>query len=95
MLDDFRCLELVHHGRKEIIRSRWHQDKGHRAELQAFAEAVINGRAAPIPFEEIIATTLTTLRIKDCLVSGEEMCVDVTAFMRSTLNPQSAGSVPA
>src|SRR5215472_8163015 len=34
-LDDFRSLELVHHGRRQTSRSWWRQDKGHRGEWEA------------------------------------------------------------
>src|SRR4029077_17017146 len=40
VLEDFRRLELVRHGRKQIFRSRFRQDKGHRAEFKAFIAAV-------------------------------------------------------
>jgi predicted dehydrogenase len=32
----------------------WRQDKGHRGEIDAFVDAVRNGNAAPIPFDEIV-----------------------------------------
>src|SRR5579871_736456 len=57
ILEDFRCLELVRHGKKETFRSRFRQDKGHRAELEALAVAMRGGQV-PIPFEEIVSSTL-------------------------------------
>jgi predicted dehydrogenase len=72
VLDDFRRLDLVRHGRKETVRSHLRQDKGHRAEWQAFAESLCTGAEAPIPFDEIAATTLTTIRITESLRSGRE-----------------------
>jgi predicted dehydrogenase len=32
VLDDFRRLELVRHGRRKVVKSRLRQDKGHRGE---------------------------------------------------------------
>ena len=61
VLEDFRRLELVRHGRKQTFRSRLRQDKGHRGEWQAFAAAIRNGGESPIRFNEIVATTLATL----------------------------------
>lgn len=70
VLDDFRQLELVRHSKKETVRSRFRQDKGHRAEWQAFAESIRHGRESPIPFDEIAASTLATIRIAESLRSG-------------------------
>lgn len=57
VLDDFRQLELVKGGRRRVERSWLRQDKGHRAECLAFAQAVRNGGPSPISLEEIVATT--------------------------------------
>jgi predicted dehydrogenase/threonine dehydrogenase-like Zn-dependent dehydrogenase len=75
VLDDFRRLELVRHGSKRIFRSWLKQDKGHAAEWAAFSECIRSGRPAPIPFEEIVATTLATIRIAASLRSGQEQQV--------------------
>jgi predicted dehydrogenase len=72
VLDDFRHLELVRHGRRQVHRSWLRQDKGHRAEWQEFAESIRSGGPAPITFEEICATTLTTIRIAESLRSGQQ-----------------------
>ena len=68
VLEDFRRLELVRHGRKQTFRSRFRQDKGHRAELEAFAAAVRGRGESPIPFDEIVSTTLATLRAAESLL---------------------------
>jgi predicted dehydrogenase/threonine dehydrogenase-like Zn-dependent dehydrogenase len=95
VLEDFRRLELVHHGRKQVIRSRWRQDKGHRAELRAFLDAIRTASDVPISLREIVATTLTTFRIQDSLASGEPINLNVPKFLRSAVNGQIASSVPA
>jgi hypothetical protein len=41
----------------------WHQDKGHKAELRAFVEAVQDGGPSPIPFEQIVEVTRTTIKL--------------------------------
>lgn len=81
VLEDFRRLELARHGRKQVVRSWLRQDKGHRAEWQAFAAAVRDGTVAPIPFTEIVATTLATLRALDSRSSGGPAVVDAFEFM--------------
>ena len=49
VLDDFRSLELVRNGRKEITRARWRQDKGHRDEWEAFAQFILGKKEASGP----------------------------------------------
>lgn len=70
VLEDFRRLELCRRGHKQIFRSWMKQDKGHVAEWQAFAGCIGGGTAAPISFEEIIATTRATIQIDESLRSG-------------------------
>lgn len=72
VLDDFGRLDLIRHGKKTSFRSRWRQDKGHTAEWLAFAECIRSGAPSPIAFEEIIGSTLATLRIAESLRSGCE-----------------------
>jgi predicted dehydrogenase len=77
VLDDFRRLELVHRGRKKVHKSRLRQDKGHQDECNAFIAAIRKGGPLPIPFEELLATTLTTFAIEKSLRSGEPVVVDL------------------
>jgi predicted dehydrogenase len=83
VLEDFRRLELVRHGRKQTFRSRFRQDKGHRGELEAFALAVRGGGEPPIPFDEIVSTTLATLRAVESLSSGGPVALNTAAFISS------------
>jgi len=86
VLEDFRRLELVRHGKKQTMRARWRQDKGHRGECEALANAIREGQAAPLPFDEIVGATLATLRIQDSLALGRSMPVDAAAFVGSALD---------
>jgi len=83
VLEDFRRLELVRHGRKQTFRSRFRQDKGHRGELEAFARAVRGGGEPPIPFDEIVSTTLATLRAVESRSSGGPVALNTAAFISS------------
>ena len=83
MLEDFRRLDIVRHGRKRTFHSRFHQDKGHRAELEAFAAAVLGRTELPIPFAEIVSTTLASLRAVESVSSGRPVEVDTAAFLRA------------
>lgn len=70
-LDDFRRLDLVHHGKKRTIHSRFRQDKGHVAEWRAFSESIRKDQTEPIPFQEIRASTLATIRLAEALRHGD------------------------
>jgi len=91
VLEDFRRLELVRNGRREVIHSRWRQDKGHRGEWAAFTQSFKSGSKAAIPFEEIVNSTLATLRIDQSLATGTPQLVDAEAFLsafEATSNPK-------
>jgi predicted dehydrogenase len=53
VLDDFRSLEMVQDGRRQVVQSRLRQDKGHGAIWQAFASAIQTGGQPPIPYQQI------------------------------------------
>ena len=92
VLEDFRRLELVRHGRKQTFRSRFRPDKGHRAELEAFADAVLGRGQLPIPFDEIVSTTLATLQVVESRSSGHAVEVDTASFINSNLQLRRAVS---
>jgi predicted dehydrogenase len=92
VLEDFRRLELSRDGRKQVFKSRWRQDKGHRGEWEAFAAGLRNGIGSPIPFIEIISTTLTTLRAVESQASGKALPVDVAEFIRASSHLQRSDS---
>lgn len=73
VLDDFRSLKMIHKGRRKIIRSRLRQDKGHRAEWNAFVSAVIGDGIPPIPYRDMLAVTQAALTAVDALHSGEKL----------------------
>jgi predicted dehydrogenase len=83
VLEDFRRLELVRDGRKQTIRSRWRQDKGHRAEWAAFTECLQRATEPAIRFDDILCSTLATLRIDESLATGKPLVVDTAAFLEA------------
>jgi predicted dehydrogenase/threonine dehydrogenase-like Zn-dependent dehydrogenase len=83
VLDDFRRLDLVRRGRKQTFRSRFHQDKGHRAELAAFLSAVRDGGPVLVSFDNIVNATLTTLCAADSRACGRPVTVDSSGFIAS------------
>jgi len=93
VLEDFRELELSRGGRKQSERSRLSQDKGHKAEWEAFVKTLKSGGPAPIPFEEIVSVSLATLRALHSRRIGEAVAVDTAEFLAAALSFD--GSQPA
>ncbi|HZQ94524.1 MAG TPA: bi-domain-containing oxidoreductase [Candidatus Sulfotelmatobacter sp.] len=81
VLDDFRRLDLVRNGRTQTIRSRWRQDKGHHAEWAAFVDCIRLQKDLPISFEDMVCSTLATLRLEESRAAGEPMAVDLAGFL--------------
>jgi len=92
VLEDFRRLDLVRNGHTQTVRSRFGQDKGHRAEWAAFAKYLQGKSDAPIRFEEIVCSTLATLRVNESVAAGERLAVNTAAFLREALQSASDGS---
>jgi predicted dehydrogenase/threonine dehydrogenase-like Zn-dependent dehydrogenase len=60
VIDDFRQVEYVRGGKRTV--RRWAaRDKGHRAEVAEFLEAVRSGGPTPIPEQQSIESTALTL----------------------------------
>jgi predicted dehydrogenase/threonine dehydrogenase-like Zn-dependent dehydrogenase len=76
VLDDFRSLELVHNGNRQVYKARLRQDKGHRGEWEAIVAAIQRGASEPIPFIESAAITQATLAIVESLQSGKTVDVE-------------------
>jgi predicted dehydrogenase len=57
VLDDFRTLELVQDGRREVMHSRLRQDKGHLGEWQALTPVLRAGGPPLIPYDHIFGVT--------------------------------------
>jgi predicted dehydrogenase/threonine dehydrogenase-like Zn-dependent dehydrogenase len=75
VLDDFRRLDLIRRGKKKIFHSRLRQDKGHKSEWRAFSKCILSGEPSPIALEEIVTSTLATIRITESLRSGTDLQV--------------------
>lgn len=83
VLDDFRRLELVRNGRKQRATSRWRQDKGHASEWAAFVKSVETGTNHSIPFEQIVCSTLATIRVNEAILTGSSLRIDTLAFIET------------
>jgi predicted dehydrogenase len=72
VLDDFRSLEMVRDGKRKVMRSFLRQDKGHRAEWEAFVKAITDTGIPPIPYEQIFAVTKASFTALRALQTGKE-----------------------
>lgn len=71
VLDDFRSLELVREGRRQVIRARLRQDKGHQAEWAAFAQAITKSGAPPIPYAQLYGVSQASFAAAAALQSAQ------------------------
>lgn len=69
-LDNFTRATVWAGGRHETKRSFTGQDKGQRAEVDAFLEAVRLGASMPIGLDALVTTTRATIAVTDSLTSG-------------------------
>ena len=70
VLDDFRRLELIRDGKRQVYQSHLGQDKGHRGAWTAFLDAVKNGSQPPIPYDQIFGVTRATFAAMQSLNDG-------------------------
>jgi len=75
VLDDFRNLELVNAGRRQVQRSRLRQDKGHQAEWSAFSQALIQGGPPPIPYNHLFGVTRASFAALESLRSNQTILI--------------------
>ena len=71
VLDDYRRLELVREGQREVLTARYRQDKGHQAGWERFLAAVHGGQQAPIPYEQLFGGTRAAFAAVKSLHSGQ------------------------
>ncbi|MGH3517717.1 MAG: oxidoreductase, partial [Haloechinothrix sp.] len=75
--DDFQRASLYARKRWSSPRIRRGRDKGQRAELDAFLNAVSSGGPMPVPIESLVATTLATLAVHTSLATGAPIRLEV------------------
>jgi predicted dehydrogenase/threonine dehydrogenase-like Zn-dependent dehydrogenase len=70
-LDNFRSAAVWSAGGKSATKARGGQDKGQRAEMEQFVEAVRTGGPMPISVDALLATTRATIAVGESLASGK------------------------
>jgi predicted dehydrogenase len=91
VLEDFRRLELIRHGRKRTFRSLLRRDKGHRGEWQAFADAIRTGEPSPIALDEIVNTMRAAFALEESRCLGRAIDVDSLELTRGKTSTNAAG----
>jgi predicted dehydrogenase len=69
-LDNFRSATVWSGRAKNAAKARSGQDKGQRAEMGAFVEAVRTGGRMPISVASLLATTRATIAVGESMLSG-------------------------
>ncbi|CAA7622637.1 Alcohol dehydrogenase superfamily, zinc-containing [Magnetospirillum sp. LM-5] len=73
VIDNFLTLTVTENGKTRTEKAGLGQDKGHRAELEAFAAAVAAGGPAPVDEAELIETSLATIAVLESLARGQRV----------------------
>lgn len=81
ILDDYREL-TTYDGRSKRTTASRTQDKGHRAEMEAFVAGVRSGNA-PVPLAEIANVSLATLAIVESLRTGATIALEAGSPTRA------------
>ncbi len=75
IIDDFKTL-TIHSGKSS--KESGDQDKGHNHEVEEFLNSIKNGTPSPIPFNELIITTLATFGVLESIArSGEKIDISI------------------
>ncbi len=75
VLDDYRSLEMVQHGRQKKVVSRLRQDKGHSAEWEAFARTILERWSGSDPLPAPGRRVSGVLCRLQALRQGGEVCI--------------------
>jgi predicted dehydrogenase len=65
IVDDFKTLTRASDG--AVLWESREADKGHATQMSLLADAIVSGRAAPVPADELFETTAVSLQIEDLL----------------------------
>ena len=75
VIDDFRRASAYKNGREDQVSLR-SQDKGQADEVRMLCASLLEGQAAPISLDELLATTRATFRAVDSLRTGQRISLE-------------------
>jgi predicted dehydrogenase len=70
VIDDFKSLTVYAGGRKKE-KKLFSQDKGQKAEVRTFLDAILQGKPSPIPFEELYSASKVAFGILESIRTGQ------------------------
>ena len=73
VINDFK--ELIVYGDK-IKKTKYKQDKGHAACVQAFLKSIKEGKPCPIPFEESYLSMLATFKVNQSILENRKIMIE-------------------
>jgi polar amino acid transport system substrate-binding protein len=76
VVNDFSSLHLVRSGKTKI--EKGHQDKGHKKQMELWIQNLIEGKGAPVPFDESVNATAATFMVHESLNTGKVIPFDDT-----------------
>ena len=91
LLDNFKTATVWSGRGKATTKARGGQDKGQRAEMEQFVEAVRTGGPMPISVDSLLATTRATIAVGESLASGKPEAVLCPRLLPRSLAGMSAG----
>lgn len=80
VLDDFKHCSIISGG-KEIFNKRGKVEKGFYEEINAFLESIKNNEETPIEFNDLVLSTLTTMKICDSASKGLPETIDIDSYL--------------
>ena len=80
VLDDFKHCSIISGG-KEIFNKRGKVEKGYYEEINAFLESIKNNEETPIEFNDLVLSTLTTMKICDSASKGLPETIDIDNYL--------------
>lgn len=84
IIDDFKTMKWI--GEKVENHKLTRQDKGHAAELDAFAKAIRSGEPLPVSVDEVLRATTTTFALLESIRNAGER-VNISEFENRWISP--------
>ena len=86
-VNNFNNLETFRNNKKNKS-SKFSQEKGFYEEMNSYINSIKDGRDAPIPFKELIASSLATLKAVESMSKGKPVSFDTEAFIKNSLGSE-------
>ena len=87
ILDDFRELNTIRDGKHARVRSHLRVDKGHRGEWEEFSRQIRAGGQSPIPYTQLLNSTLATVALARSTSKGGWIDVNSECFESTFKEP--------